>query len=400
MHQRLKLTAVIAWFFCAAACLVALISVGTLLIQHGQSENTLKLAGDVIWTLYSVPFAITAALIVSRQPGNVIGWLLMSPVFLSIIGTPANNYINNVVAPPTSFGFPFLVMLWFTNWDWFPTGQPPTARWRWVLILAAGLCTTFLFGATFSKNLMSINAGWMVPNPIGFLDSVAIQTFVVPWQGGLIITVILCVASLFVRYRRARSVERKQIKWLLYACGVFAVIYIPGFWVTSTSNLIIANLGNLLFGLAIITFPASIAIAILNYRLWDIDILIRRTLIYGLLTAILVLFYFGIVVLLQQVFRLATSQGSDLAIAASTLVIAAMFNPLRLRLQGLIDRRFYRHKYDAARTLESFSAAARDEVELDNLSRELVNVVSETMQPESVSLWLKQKHEDGKTSEV
>jgi len=331
MRRQLKLSSMIAWFLCAATCLVALISLGVLIIQNGQTENTLKLVGDALWILLPVPFAITAALILSRLPGNVIGWLLVTPAILSIVAASVNNYFNSLSAPPVNPGIPFLVMVWFSNWDWlflifpvilipflFPTGRPPSARWRWVLILAAGLCITFLFVATFSKTLSSTGPIWSVANPIGFLDDTTIQTFISVWQVGLIVTIISCAASLFVRYRKARHSEREQIKWLLYAMGVFAVFYIPGFWIDTSTDQVAANLFNLLFNIAILAFPAAITIAILNYRLWDIDLVIRKTLMYSVLTGGLALVFFGSVALMGQFFRLLTGQASPLAVVLST----------------------------------------------------------------------------------
>jgi len=402
-----------AWCLCTASCLAALIFAGTLFVQQGQSENSIKLAGDLAWVLLPVPFAITAALIVSRQPNNVIGWLLMTPVCLMLISNPLDTYMSKVTAPPINPDLPFLLMIWFSGWDWlalifplllltllFPTGRPPSARWRWVLFLAAGLCIVFLFIVTFGKTLSDSNSNWSISNPIGFIDDSAIQSFIGPWQASLIVMTILCAGSLFVRYRRSGSIERQQIKWLLYACGVFAVIYILGFWsnLTSGDNSIAANLYNLLLSVTILTFPASIAMAILRYHLWDIDILIRRTLIYTLLTATLALFYFGSILVLQQIFRFMTGNTSSIAIVISTLAIAALFAPLRKRVQNFIDRSFYRQKYDAARALEEFNAATRREVQLERLTSLLVSVVEETVHPDGIWMWIRNKKQEISTN--
>ena len=193
-----------------------------------------------------------------------------------------------------------------------------------------------------------------------------------------------------MRYRRSGSIERQQIKWLLYACGVFAVIYILGFWsnLTSGDNSIAANLYNLLLSVTILTFPASIAMAIL----------IRRTLIYTLLTATLALFYFGSILVLQQIFRFMTGNTSSIAIVISTLAIAALFAPLRKRVQNFIDRSFYRQKYDAARALEEFNAATRREVQLERLTSLLVSVVEETVHPDGIWMWIRNKKQEISTN--
>jgi hypothetical protein len=210
------------------------------------------------------------------------------------------------------------------------------------------------------------------------------------WIVGLLALVVVCAVALFVRYRRANATEREQIKWLLYACALFLVVYVGDFVGGLGGKASVGGyIWGVFFGLSVIALPAAIGIAILRYRLYDIDIIINRTLVYGSLTATLVALYFGGIVLLQRVFVLFTGQQSTLAVVASTLLIAALFNPLRRRIQGFIDRRFYRHKYDARKTLEAFSVKLREETDLDALNDELVGVVRETVQPAHVSLWLR-----------
>jgi hypothetical protein len=201
------------------------------------------------------------------------------------------------------------------------------------------------------------------------------------------------------RYRRiSDAVQRQQTKWVAF--GLLSTVLVNGIWLFVATTfppeypiparayfLLVATPTFWLIGLV---FPASVAIAILRYRLWDIDVLIRRTLIYGVLTGSLALVYFGSVVVLQSVFQTLTGQRSPIAIVLSTLVMAALFSSLHRRVQATLDRRFYRHKYDAAQTLAAFAATARDEVELDKLTAELLHVVEKTIQPTYVSLWLRQ----------
>jgi hypothetical protein len=203
---------------------------------------------------------------------------------------------------------------------------------------------------------------------------------------------IAVALSVFMRLRHAVGVERQQIKWFAYAAAIFALgivlIVIP---LAIDTPPWYEWVGTAIFTVAGAAIPISIGIAILRYRLYEIDTLINRTLVYGALTATLVLVYFGGVTATQAVFRTLTGQEQQpqLAIVVSTLVIAALFTPLRRRIQGFIDRRFYRRKYDAAKTLEAFSAKLRDETDLDALSGDLVGVVRDTMQPAHVSLWLR-----------
>lgn len=405
MRSREKILSISAWFLCGAASLAALISLGNRLLQPGQSENFLSVVVDSLGILYPIPYSIIAALIVSRRSGNVIGWLLMGPVLLAVIGEPISNYINSLGGPPASPDLPFYLMMAAAGWGWlllvfpvllimllFPTGRPPSARWNWVLTYAGILFTVFIGVTSLSKDMVAIDSSWSVPNPVGLIDNATIERAVPPWQGGLIVLVLACAASLFTRYRRAGVKERNQIKWMAYACGIFAAVYIPGFWITNSDDLIANQVFQVLFMLAIFAFPISIAVAILNDHLWDIDLIINRTLVYGLLSFFLGLVYLGGVALLQQISTSVTGNQSPLAVVLSTLLIAALFNPLHRGVQAFIDRRFYRQKYDSVLALQEFSSAARREVELTRLTSELVGVVEQTVQPEGVWIWMRDEN--------
>ena len=288
------------------------------------------------------------------------------------------------------------VVLWLVvvAFDLSTDPQPTAVSNRQTSISALGEdcpgITCFVFNIRVLGHIRcqpkSVDGDWQLQNPIGFIPNQLIEvSFLLPWLIGLGTFTLLCVASLFVRYRGAAVVERNQIKWLLYAAGVFAVIYIPGLFLGWEES----YLFNLLFILAIIMIPVSIAVAILRYRLFDIDILIRKTLVYGGLTVTLALVYFGGVVLLQSLFETISGQQSPIAIVISTLLIAALFNPLRKRIQNAIDQRFYRRKYNAEQALADFAATARSETDLEALTAQVEGFVEKTMQPEQVNLWLK-----------
>jgi hypothetical protein len=209
---------------------------------------------------------------------------------------------------------------------------------------------------------------------------------------------VASVLSLVLRYRRSRGEQRQQIKWIAFAASVvgflyliamvFAFVFPSGGWFQAGSPLWLDLLGYA--ALCSFTFvPIAVGFAVLRYRLYEIDIIINHTLVYGSLTISLALVYVGLVISLQYVFRALTGGDSQLVIVASTLVIAALFNPLRHRTQTFIDRRFYRRKYDATKTLEEFGARLRDATDLDSLSEDLVGVVRETVRPAQVSLWLR-----------
>jgi hypothetical protein len=201
---------------------------------------------------------------------------------------------------------------------------------------------------------------------------------------------LISAASLLMRLRRAVGVERQQIKWFAYVAAVAASGAILSYTISEvTGSVWLRWAGEAIMIVSLLGIPIAMGIAILRYRLYEIDLIINRTLVYGLLTATLALLYFGSVTALQYLFSLLTGQGDTLAIVASTLVIAALFNPLRRRIQRFIERLFYRRKYDAAKTLEAFGSKLRDETDLEKLCEDMGEVVNETMQPSHISLWLK-----------
>jgi hypothetical protein len=395
------------WSLYGLVICLSIIWSGVGLLRQGGSRNALYLVGEALISLAApVVFAIVAALIVSRQPRNIIGWVLMVPVGLFLVGGPIASYIERLAPSSPAPTVPLLLMVWFGNWNWllliipllyipllFPNGQPPTPRWRWVSVAAVAWATLFVLMATLVQKISAGTKPDLVfDNPIGVLREDMVERLVGVWVAGLLALVVACAVALVVRYRRANETEREQIKWLLYACTVFLVVYVGG---TVSGLGGTASLGGYIwgvfFGLSVIALPAAIGIAILRYRLYDIDVIINRTLVYGTLTVSLALVYFGGVATTQVIFRALTGQEQQpqLAIVASTLVIAALFNPLRRRIQSFIDRRFYRSKYDAAKTIEGFSIKLRDETDLEALNADLVGVVRETMQPTHVSVWLR-----------
>jgi hypothetical protein len=226
------------------------------------------------------------------------------------------------------------------------------------------------------------NSRYRFDNPIGIegLGQVENLPVFVVMNALLALGVVGAASSVAVRFRRSRGVERQQMKWFVYAAALILVApamdYFPGV------------VSSVWLALVLVAIPAAIGIAVLRYRLYGIDFVVNRALVYGPLTATLVAVYFGGIVVLQRLLVTITGERSTLAVVASTLLIATLFNPLRRRIQSFIDRRFYRRKYDAAKTLESFSAKLRDETNLEALNDELVGVVRETMQPAHVSLWL------------
>lgn len=401
----MKRTTLAAW---AVFGLIILVSVWAALLdaaatQQGSAPNP--------WFSYLVgpAFALVGALILAYQPDNRVGWLLLLPGASAFVLVDA--YLGPLIdgsapLPPTLTPGLWLA-LWYSNWNWallifplmwlmvlFPTGRPLSRRWGWLVWVGVFLTVFLLFLATFVTPMQpgSGGADWSFPNPMGLISSKEVsESVVLTFFAALMpVWVVLCLAALVVRYRRAGQVERQQIKWLLYATAVFAATYIPVFLLTDFDFGPDPAFWSYLWMVAMLLIPAAIGIAILRYRLFDIDIIIRKTLLYTMTTALLALVFFGSVILLQRVFEAVTGQQSQLAIVLSTLAIAALFNPLRTRIQGWIDRRFYRKKYDAQQVLAQFAITARDETDMNALTSELARVVQETMQPEGVSVWLKE----------
>jgi hypothetical protein len=277
----------------------------------------------------------------------------------------------------TTFFFPLLFLLLL-----FPTGRLLSSRWR--IVGWAGASAVSLVIASTALRPGPLADFTYFNNPFG-VDAAAILSLIdvgAVWL--LIVTLLGAVFSLIVRFVRARREERQQIKW-------FAAAAMLGFFTLFFISILSSELGGLenwIWAIVPASLPIAVGIAVLRYRLYDIDFIINRALVYGSMTVTLAALYFGSIVLLQRLFVLLTGERSTLAIVASTLLIAALFNPLRRRLQSFIDRRFYRSKYDAAKTLEAFSARLREETDLHRLSEDLMGVIKETMQPAHVSLWL------------
>jgi uncharacterized membrane protein YhdT len=350
-------------------------------------------------TLTAISYAPVGALIASRHPANPVGWLLCLYGFvISLSYFSAEYAIYTLLAQPDSlpagealawvFSWMLPLVIGFSTLSYllFPTGRLPSRRWRWTVWLSvAFIVVGVLLGAFSSEPLSDLGP---IQNPLGIVGLADIYSAVLYTTFSVLLVAV--ISSVFVRLRRAGGVEHQQIKWFAYAVAANAIAVVLAYVIPGLieTPLWFERVGFALNNIVIPAIPIAIGIAILRYRLYDIDIIINRTLVYGTLTVLLAGLYEGSIVLLQEAFRTLTGQQSGLAIVASTLLIAALFTPFRRRIQSFIDKRFYRRKYDARRTLEAFSAKLRNETDLDALSEDLVGVVRETMQPVHVSLWL------------
>jgi hypothetical protein len=337
--------------------------------------------------------AVVGALVASRLPTNPIGWILLGLVASLALSGATDGYVVRAVddgrltgtaqwaALYASDGWLLLLAALFLLLLLFPDGRLPTRRWR--VVLWAGAGGLLLSGIAVLLRPGALDTYPRVTSPIG------VESPVVPWlyaPGFLLFSAALVGAavSLVVRFRRARAVERQQLT-VLAAAGFFATAGFMANWVLGGFSTELADAISLA---GILAIPVAIGVAMLRYRLYEVDRVISRTLVYGALTVILGAAYTGLVLAGQAVFS-SFAGGSNLAIAVSTLLVAALFLPLRSRVQGFVDRRFYRRRYDAQRTLEAFGSRLREQVDLDTLQLDLRGVVAETMQPVQVSLWLR-----------
>ncbi len=386
-----------AWFTWALYLVIAIVTLPF------QMKNTPSgLLSDIFNALVLLAFATVGALIASRRPQNPIGWIYCIGTLLWALGNFMKEYaVYALITVPGSlpagalmgvFGGWAGAMGWFLMLTFllllFPNGHLPSPRWRPLARLIVGLLVAFTITFLLAPTNQSDTRLAAVRNPLGISGAQdllnLLNTLIVL---GLMVTIIACIVAVVLRFRRARGDERQQLKWFAYGTTLsILMLIIIAFSVFSN-----VNISGTFFYLSVVCIPISAGIAMLRYRLYDIDVLINRTLVYSSLTVLLVGLYVGLVLALQALVRSVTGSLSQqpLVIVASTLVIAALFQPLRRRIQAFIDRRFYRRKYDAAKTLAAFSATLRNEVDLNQLREHLIAVVKETMQPAHVSLWLR-----------
>lgn len=385
----------------AASSIVTVVLAGLVLAFHLVSITPeASRTSDLAFSFGVAVFAFVGAAIVWVQPANVIGWLFCAIGLLWVTGDLAGRYSTYAYLEGSGDGALALLGAWYGEWYWFvflmltfsllpqlfPTGRPMNARWA---LFIRGVCVfTVLLAAVamLEDELILIGTDAVLDNPIGIPGFPDIEeSFLTPFMLlGAVTSVIGGVVAITLRFRRSTGEERLQLKWFTFA----ALALILQFVIQSFFGGESGHLYPVLDGIALALVPISAAIAIRRYRLYDIDVVINRALVYGTLSAVLAAAYFGIVVLLQQILSPITSQ-SDISIAGSTLAVAALFRPVRATVQEFIDRRFYRHRYDAQQTLESFSFRLRNDVDLDHLTADLVDVVHEAVQPAHASLWLR-----------
>jgi MFS family permease len=392
----------LAWLLCALSLLLLALSLAMILLERSDAEE-FPWQAQAISAVGTIGAPVLGGLVASRRPRNPIGWLWLGVGLGISLSSFAGSYATYALGPgslpaPRAVGTLVAGVGWTASFTLiplllllFPTGRLPSRRWRF---LAWGVVAAGAFALIPGPFVPGRSGFAPVQNPFG-VEGFAGEVIFFLVNGSVVVILVATIPaalSLVFRYRRASGEERQQIKWFAYAAVVFASL-IPLDLLLELDEALGDVVWNVFNTAATLGIYAAVGIAILRYRLYEIDLIINRTLVYATLTATLALSYLGGVVVLQALFRALTGQGSQLAIVASTLAIAALFNPLRRRFQAFVDRLFYRRKYDAAKTLEAFSARLRDETDLDRLGDEMVSVIRVTMQPAHVGLWLRPETE-------
>ena len=378
----------LAWGLWFAFVVVVAVSLALLTTSNPEDDEGLM--------VLLIGYATVGAMIASRQSRNPVGWLLLAIAIAFALQGFGEIYVSLSAAPGREW------VGWFAGWSWyvwitltgvflplvFPDGRVLSPRWRPVAWLGVSALALSVVGAAFKPGDLDLSAP--VQNPLGAHGPLEALVAAAAPLGNVLATAafVLAGTSLIMRLRRARGTARAQLKWFVLV-GVLAgtamllaltEVLFPGDW-----RRVVGAIGWFSFLLlAVVGIPAATGIAILHHRLYDIDVVINRTLVYGALTIALGAAYLGLVLLLGL-----TVGESDVAIAGSTLAVAALFRPARARIQGAVDRRFYRRRYDASLTLEAFSARLRDEIDLDAVGAELSTAVRDTVQPAHLSLWVR-----------
>ena len=376
----------------------AIIAIGSVVIDFVLLDYVGSFLLPAVSLLVFVGVGLLLAL---RLPCQPVGWLLLAAGTLFELSFAAVAYSGAAFVrwpgtPPLELGYAWIPGLGcvFLAIALFPTGRPPSRRWRLplalvvivdALMLAASLTTPEF---QVPQTLDSHGAPATVVNPHAIDGALGVLLGYVYSSSVTYVMYLIPIAAVLARFRTATGNERQQLKWFAYTSSIAMIFFVVARFVPLFSYL--AGLGPLVGVIAMDLIPVSVAIAILRYRLYDIDLLINRTLVYGVTTGAIALTFFAGVVVLQALLRPLTA-GSEVAVAVSTLVSFALFQPLRVRVQQAIDRRFYRSRYDAARTVDAFSVRLRDEVDLDALRGDLLEVVRDTIQPTHASVWLRER---------
>jgi hypothetical protein len=393
------------WAWVAGSMLTVYIVSVVVAVLLGVANHTFQpdAANQAMLLLGFSAFMVVGVLIVAHRPGNAIGWIFSTIAMLAVTSNLAVEYATyGYFTRPGSLPGAVLAA-WYQSWAWFltnalalvftpllfPTGRLLSPRWRPVAWLAGTATATLTVLAAVDPTL-NMPPGHVIANPIGIAGVGDFEEKTAVLLALLLVLALLAalaVGSLVLRFRRSRGEERQQLKWFTYAVALLVpLVVLSNFLPATTPRLVFAVFA----GLPLVLVPIAVGLAILRYRLYDIDRLINRTLVYGLLTVLLATVYASVVLVLGQTFGKVGKDPPSWVVAGATLTVAALFQPARRRIQAVVDRRFNRRKYNAATTVEAFSTRLHQQIDLDTLSAELLAIVDQTMQPTTASLWLRQ----------
>jgi hypothetical protein len=401
-ERALRRIAWIIWVACVALSAVWLVLYLANLPWLNAFSGPITFPGSYAALAVALGYGTVALLIITHRPDHAMGWLFLALALVAALALVTQEYALFSFFRSVSELLPGTTLTaWVTLWLQllvfpagitlpyllFPDGHLPSRRWRPVAWLAAGLIVLGVLGQMTEPgpiffHITSEALQLPVTNPLGVELGIVRDALGIVW----LLALFTLVAAMFApisRYRYASGAQRQQLKWFVYF-GILTILFFPlAFFAGEIA-------GSIFFTMTILILPVATAVAILRHHLYDIDVIIRKTAVYAVLTALLAVIYLGVVILLQSVFEAVSGQQSAISVVISTLIMAAIFAPLRRRVQDFIDRRFYRRKYDAEQTLAAFADFVRDETDIEALTAELLRVTEETMQPEQASIWLKE----------
>jgi hypothetical protein len=346
---------------------IALINYTLLGLSYDTFPNTSAFWQEVVWRSIALVFATVGALIISRDRKHIIGWLLMITPVMITFATILAFFFEPRLVTATTLDAGLFLYLWFSAWSWwlligpiilifylFPTGHLISKNWRWGVVSLGIAFSLFLFIATFAGEAEAVDETRTFPNPIGFLSNSQVESLVGIMGLFLITGAIVSLISMFVRYRRSQAAERAQLRWLFIACALFVINYTVSFSFESQED---STLAGILFLVTVLFIPVSIGIAVLRYRLWDVDVVINRSLVYAVLTTLLASLFAGTAALLSQLAKAAFGEEMQQAAAAvAAIVVASLFNPVRTWVENGINRRLFPENIDLSQGLIELNA--------------------------------------------
>lgn len=352
------------WLLPSLLIIIHLVYIGLTIVERPSDLTLIALLNDLTWLLLGIVYAAVGGLIVTQQPRQIIGWLLMALPFVYAFNFPLERYILATINPDIQASPLITFYAWFSGWNWwlligpillilqlFPTGNFISRTWRRLGYFLAATFIYFMVMATFTDQFQFIDTDVRIPNPIGFIQTDSVETMALVFSGLLLVNAVSAVISVFARYRQSDLVARAQLRWLLFAAALFLISYTPGFFSDTYAE------GNSIFGLLFVAaffgIPIAIGMAVLRYKLWDIDLVINRTLVYGGLSLIIIVLFAGVSWLMNTML-VGIESGALISTGMTAVLFGVIFQPTRKSLQRFVDRRFYHIMIDYQKTPPSF----------------------------------------------